>query len=64
MQETNSLLQVNWPKLNTPPYAVEGVQDALVKATKDPLLGPLVKHERGRSDGRLAYLEEGKKRRE
>jgi len=55
---------VNWPKLNTPAYAVEGYQDALNKVGNDPLLGQLVGHTTARGDGRLAHLEEGKKRRE
>lgn len=55
--------QVNWPKLNTPPFAVEGYQDALSHVRTMPGVGPLVsRHERGRSDARLGYLEEGKKR--
>ncbi len=40
----------------------EGYQEALSSARKDPLFGHFVMHERGRSDGRLGYLEEGKKR--
>jgi len=54
------LSQVNWPKLNTPPWAVENYQEVLEKAHKDPLVGPLLG--RGRSDS--GFLEEGKKRRE
>ncbi|KAF4311695.1 putative phosphoinositide phosphatase protein [Botryosphaeria dothidea] len=61
--QTHGTLYVNWPKLNTPPWAIEGYQDAMTHASKDPLLGPLVaRHERGKSDARLLYLEEGKKR--
>lgn len=57
------LHQVNWPKLNTPPWAVEAYQDALSKSARDPVVGPLIRHERGRShDVRLGYLEDGKKR--
>ena len=54
--------QVNWPKLNTPQWAVEAYQDALDRANRDPVLGALV----GRSGGeaKLGSLEEGKKRRE
>lgn len=56
-------IKVNWPKLNTPPWAVDGYQDAMTKVQKDPLLGPIVaKHERGKSHMGLGYLEEGKKR--
>ena len=55
--------QVNWPKLNTPPWATDGYQEALGDVQADPLLGALVgRHERGKSDVRLSYLEEGKKR--
>jgi len=54
--------KVNWPKLNTPPFATEGYQEALSSARKDPLIGHFVMDERGRSEGRLGYLEEGKKR--
>ena len=52
--------QVNWPKLNTPPWAVETYDDVLNKAHKDPVVGPFLGS--GRSD--TGYLEEGKKRRE
>ena len=56
-------MQVNWPKLNTPSWAMDGYQEALNSVRTDPLLGPLVgRHERGKSDVRLSYLEEGKKR--
>ncbi|QIW97567.1 hypothetical protein AMS68_003085 [Peltaster fructicola] len=54
------VLYVNWPKLNTPNWVVENFQDTLDKARKDPIIGPML----GRSDSRLGYLEEGKKRRE
>ncbi|KAM0715933.1 hypothetical protein Q7P37_008447 [Cladosporium fusiforme] len=53
-------LYVNWPKLNTPPWAVEAYDDVLNKAHKDPVVGPFLG--KGRSDS--GYLEEGKKRRE
>nr|OQO22876.1 hypothetical protein B0A51_08602 [Rachicladosporium sp. CCFEE 5018] len=53
-------LYVNWPKLNTPPWAVENYQEVLEKAHKDPVVGPFLG--KGRSD--TGYLEEGKKRRE
>jgi hypothetical protein len=53
--------QVNWPKLNTPVWAVEAYQETLERAHKDPVFGSLI----GRSsDIRPGYLEEGKKRRE
>lgn len=59
------MLQVNWPKLNTPPWASEGFQDSMSHARASPLLGTFVKsHERGRSEARVGYMEEGKKRRE
>jgi hypothetical protein len=57
--------QVNWPKLNTPPWAIEGYQDALVKVRKHPVVGSFIKgHERGRSTAVIGYMEEGKKRKE
>ena len=46
-----------------PPWATEGYQDALIQVKSNPITGPLVgRHERGKSDARLGYLEEGKKR--
>ena len=60
---TARVLQVSWPKLNTPRFAVEGYQEALAKARKDPLVGGLISgRERGASTARLNHLEEGKKR--
>ncbi|KAF2192131.1 hypothetical protein K469DRAFT_653393 [Zopfia rhizophila CBS 207.26] len=61
---TNGTLYVNWPKLNRLPWAIESYQDALSSVQHNPVVGPLVgtKHERGKSDARLGYLEEGKKR--
>ncbi|KAH9822938.1 Phosphoinositide phosphatase SAC1 [Teratosphaeria destructans] len=56
-------LYVNWPKLNTPQWAVEAYQDTLDKVYKDPVVGALVGNG-GRSDGKLGSLEEGKKRKE
>ncbi|KAI7370383.1 hypothetical protein KC354_g1324 [Hortaea werneckii] len=56
-------LYVNWPKLNTPQWAVEAYQDTLEKACKDPILGPFIAGS-GKTDGKLGSLEEGKKRRE
>lgn len=56
-----NVVQVNWPKLNTPQWAVEAYQDTLDRVSKDPLVGQFIG---GRSDGRLSNLEEGKKRRE
>ncbi|EME49197.1 hypothetical protein DOTSEDRAFT_68070 [Dothistroma septosporum NZE10] len=55
-------LYVNWPKLNTPQWAVEAYQDTLDRVGKDPLVGALLGA--GRQDARLGILEEGKKRRE
>ncbi|KAH0177889.1 hypothetical protein KCU82_g1769, partial [Aureobasidium melanogenum] len=58
-------LYVNWPKLNTPAHALESYQENLERVSRDPLLGSMVsKHGRGKSDARLGYMEEGKKRRE
>ncbi|KAF2664961.1 phosphoinositide phosphatase-like protein [Microthyrium microscopicum] len=59
----HGMLYVNWPKLNTPPWAIEGFQDALTQAKKNPVMASLVKgHERGRSEARVGYMEEGKTR--
>lgn len=55
--------QVNWPKLNTPKYAIDGYQEALGKVRQDALVGSFVsRHERGASTARISHLEEGKKR--
>ncbi|KAF1990312.1 hypothetical protein K402DRAFT_460415 [Aulographum hederae CBS 113979] len=62
---THGTLYVNWPKLNTPPWAIESYGDALSHVRKMPVLGQLVtvsKHERGKSDARVGFMEEGKKR--
>ncbi|KAF2501056.1 phosphoinositide phosphatase-like protein [Lophium mytilinum] len=60
---SHGTLYVNWPKLNTPPWGIEGYQDALTHVQQNPVIGPLVgRHERGKSDARLGFLEEGKKR--
>ncbi|OJJ02388.1 hypothetical protein ASPVEDRAFT_41886 [Aspergillus versicolor CBS 583.65] len=62
---THGMLYVNWPKLNTPPAGAEGYQDALIKARSDPVIGQLLpsrKHQRGLSNARLGFLEEGKTR--
>jgi hypothetical protein len=58
------VVQVNWPKLNRLPYAIESMQDTLSRVSHNPVVGGLVgtKHERGKSDARLLGLEEGKKR--
>ena len=58
-------VKVNWPKLNTPAFAAEGINEAMGKVRKDPVIGQWVKgHERGVSTNsiRLIHLEEGKKR--
>ncbi|KAL5341290.1 SacI homology domain-containing protein [Aspergillus crustosus] len=62
---THGMLYVNWPKLNTPTAGSEGYQDALIKARSDPVVGQLLpsrKHQRGYSNARLGFLEEGKTR--
>ncbi|WPG97498.1 Hypothetical protein R9X50_00027500 [Acrodontium crateriforme] len=56
-------LYVNWPKLNTPQWAVEAYQDTLDRAHKDPVIGGLI-GSKVKGDARLGTLEEGKKRRE
>lgn len=61
----NRQFQVNWPKLNTPVAGAEGYQDAFLKARSDPVVGhwiPAKRHQRGQSNARLVYLEEGKSR--
>ncbi|KAL1847050.1 Phosphoinositide phosphatase sac1 [Paecilomyces lecythidis] len=61
----HGMLYVNWPKLNTPAAASEGYQDALIHARSDKVIGKLLstrRHQRGYSNVRLGYMEEGKKR--
>ncbi|KAI9725479.1 MAG: hypothetical protein M1828_003150 [Chrysothrix sp. TS-e1954] len=59
---SHGTLYVNWPKLNTPPFAVEGYQEALKKASKDPIVGSMVTSDRRSSEYKMGYMEEGKKR--
>ncbi|KAF8453158.1 SacI homology domain-containing protein [Terfezia claveryi] len=62
---THGMLYVNWPKLNTMAWAIEGYNEALGRVKKDKIVGQLVpRHERGVSSAniRLIHLEEGKKR--
>jgi hypothetical protein len=60
---SNGSLYVNWPKLNKLPWAVESYHDALAHVERNLVVGSLVgKHERGKSEARLGYMEEGKKR--
>ncbi|KAB8265911.1 SacI homology domain-containing protein [Aspergillus pseudonomiae] len=61
----HGMLYVNWPKLNTPAAGSEGYQDAMIKARSDPIVGqflPSRRHQRGYSNARLGFLEEGKTR--
>ncbi|KAJ5389564.1 Phosphoinositide phosphatase SAC1 [Penicillium cataractarum] len=61
----HGMLYVNWPKLNAPVAGAEGYQDALIKARTDPIIGqwlPSRRHQRGISNARLVFLEEGKTR--
>ncbi|OJD19937.1 hypothetical protein AJ78_00131 [Emergomyces pasteurianus Ep9510] len=61
----HGMLYVNWPKLNTPAAATEGYLDALSKAHNDKIIGPFIpagRHQRGFSNARVGYMEEGKKR--
>ncbi|KKA28243.1 hypothetical protein TD95_002428 [Thielaviopsis punctulata] len=65
--KSHGKLYVNWPKLNPQQYAVDGFNEHLSKAGKDPLLGPylkqhMVRHERGVSMAPYLSAEEGKKR--
>lgn len=62
----HGMLYVNWPKLNTPPFATEGFQEALVRAHKDGIVGPLMetaaRKGRNLSMSKMGFMEEGKKR--
>ena len=66
----HGMLYVNWPKLNTPAFAMEGYQDALNRANHDQLIGQFIsaagggrdKHTRTISTTHAGYMEEGKKR--
>lgn len=56
---------MNWPRLNTPLSATDGYLDTLNSAHADRVIGQLVpagKHQRGFSNARVGYMEEGKKR--
>ena len=54
------LQQVNWPKLNKLPWAIESYQEAMANVERVPVVGPLVKkHERGKSEARMGFMEEG-----
>ena len=52
-------LYVNWPKLKTPSWALDGYNDGMTRAERDPVVGSVV---RGRSVSSLGGMEEGKKR--
>ncbi|KAK7885777.1 Phosphoinositide phosphatase sac1 [Exophiala xenobiotica] len=65
----HGLLYVNWPKLNTPQFALDGYADALSRAHKDKVIGPLIAASEGKdrrarniSTANMGYMEEGKKR--
>ena len=65
----HGMLYVNWPKLQTPPFAVEGYQEALARAHKDRLVGPFIAAATGKdrqarhsSVSKMGFMEEGKKR--
>jgi phosphatidylinositol 4-phosphatase len=67
----HGMLYVNWPKLNTPGWAAEGYQDALARAHKDAVAGPLITTPQGRdrrarnlSATKMGFMEEGKTRTE
>ena len=55
-------LYVNWPKLKTPAWALEGYNDGLVRAERDPVVGSWVAGQRGGNAANLGGMEEGKKR--
>ncbi|WEW59288.1 Phosphoinositide phosphatase sac1 [Emydomyces testavorans] len=62
---SHGMLYVNWPKLNTPAAATEGYSDALHRAHSNKVIGrfvPATRHQRGFSNLRLGYMEEGKTR--
>ncbi|TDZ27523.1 Phosphoinositide phosphatase SAC1 [Colletotrichum sidae] len=60
---SHGMLYVNWPKLNPRPWANEGYDEHMTKASKDSVLGSFVaRHERGLSTARFLNAEEGKKR--
>lgn len=52
-------LYVNWPKLKTPSWALDGYNDGLTRAERDPVVGSFVS---GRSHVNIGGMEEGKKR--
>jgi len=55
--------QVNWPKLNPRPWAVEGYNDAISHVRKDKVIGGMIaRHDRNLSMARYTNAEEGKKR--
>lgn len=66
---SNGMLYVNWPKLNTPAFAVEGFSDALSRAHKDKVVGQFItsssardRRARNISTANAGFMEEGKKR--
>ena len=66
---SHGMLYVNWPKLNTPAFAQEGISDALARAHQDPIVGALVSTASGKdrrarnvSTANMGFMEEGKKR--
>jgi len=60
---THGTLYVNWPKLIPRPWGTEAYAEALDRARHEPVIGTFVRgHERGKSDARLGFMEEGKKR--
>ncbi|KIW20778.1 hypothetical protein PV08_01356 [Exophiala spinifera] len=70
---SHGLLYVNWPKLNTPQFALDGYNAALMRAHRDPVIGPIIAAESGKvrtarkmstTNMNMGYMEEGKKRTE
>ncbi|MCJ1471952.1 hypothetical protein MMC13_000594 [Lambiella insularis] len=54
---------VNWPKLNTPRWAVDGYQETMGSIRQDAIVGQFItRHQRGVSNAKVSALEEGKKR--
>lgn len=63
LRVTANTPQVNWPKLAPRPYATEGYNEQILKASKDPIIGSFIprKHQRGASVVQYRRAEEGSK---
>jgi len=65
----HGMLYVNWPKLNTPVFAIEGYSDSLSRAHKNKVVGPFItkmsardRRARNISTANMVFIEEGKER--